>query len=136
MSRIITFGLTVLTVAMVSCKPVAESAPTPEPAAPVAAAAPVPTASETAWMTEQDRYLAVNVQPSDPVEAVIWRGVRCDFLGSEIGGDNSAQDRAVQARMEELRCGDGLLAEARELRQTLAGDPRAVTRLDALLARW
>ncbi len=136
MSRIITFGLTVLTVAMASCKPVAESAPTPEPTAPVAAAAPVPTASETAWMTEQDRYLAVNVQPSDPVEAVIWRGVRCDFLGSEIGGDNSAQDRAVQARMEELRCGDELLAEARELRQTLAGDPRAVTRLDALLARW
>lgn len=135
MSRIITFGLTVLTVAMASCKPVAEPAPAPEPAAPVAAAAPAPTAAEAAWMAEQDRYLAVNVQPSDPVGAVIWRGVRCDFLGSEIAGDNSAQDRAVQARMDELRCGDELLAEARELRVTLAGDPDAVRRLDTLIAR-
>ena len=134
MSRIIAIGLAGLVLA--ACKPVAEPAP---PAEPAAAAAPAPAAQpvvDAAWAAEQDRYLAVNVEPSDPVEAVMWRGVRCDFLGSEFGGDNSAQDRAINARMDELRCGDELLAEARELRGTLAGAPAAVARLDALLARW
>ncbi|WP_426041135.1 hypothetical protein [Brevundimonas sp. TWP2-3-4b1] len=134
MSRIITIGLAGLVLA--ACKPVAEPAP---PADPAAAAAPAPAAQsavDAAWAAEQDRYLAVNVEPSDPVEAVMWRGVRCDFLGSEFGGDNSGQDRAINARMDELRCGDELLAEARALRGTLAGAPGAVARLDALLARW
>lgn len=126
MSRLIVCGLTAL--ALTGCQPAAEPAPSAEP---VVAATP-----DDAWTAEQDRYLGVNVQPSDPVEAVMWRGVRCDFLGGEIGGDNSAQDRAVQARMEELRCGDELAAEARELRVTLAGDSSAVARLDALIARW
>lgn len=134
MIRIIAIALTALVLA--ACKPVAEPAPPAEPAAPVAPAPAALTAAEAAWTAEQDRYLAVNVQPSDPVEAVMWRGVRCDFLGSEFGGDNSEQDRAINARMDELRCGDELLGEARELRQTLAGDPAAVARLDALLARW
>ena len=134
MSRIVAIGLTALVLA--ACKPVAEPAPPAEPAAAEAPAPAVLTAAEAAWTAEQDRYLAINVQPSDPVEAVLWRGVRCEFLGDEIGGDNSAQDRAVQARMDELRCGDELLGEARELRQTLAGDPDAVARLDVLLARW
>ena len=135
MSRIVLLGLTALVLA--ACKPVAEPA---APAAPAEPAAPVPPVAAAAnadpWTAEQDRYIAVNVQPSDPVEAVLWRGVRCDFLGGEIGGDNSAQDRSIQARMDELRCGDELLAEARELRQTLAGDPSAVARLDALIAHW
>ncbi len=134
MTRILVIGLTALV--LTACKPVAEPAPPAEPAAPAAPAPAELTAAEAAWATEQDRYLAVNIQPSDPVEAVMWRAVRCDFLGGEFGGDNSAQDRAVNARMDELRCGDELLGEARELRQTLAGDPAAVTRLDALLARW
>ena len=124
MSRIIAIGLAGLVLA--ACKPAAEPAPAP-------AAEP---AVDAAWAAEQDRYLAVNVEPSDPLEAVMWRGVRCDFLGSEFGGDNSEQDRAINARMDELRCGDGLLAEARELRGTLAGAPAAVARLDVLLARW
>ncbi|WP_426050289.1 hypothetical protein [Brevundimonas sp. SL161] len=134
MSRIIAIGLAGLVLA--ACKPVAEPAP---PAEPAAAAAPAPAAQpaiDAAWAAEQERYLAVNVEPSDPVEAVMWRGVRCDFLGSEFGGDNSEQDRAINARMDELRCGDELLAEGRELRATRAGDPAAVARLDALLARW
>lgn len=132
MTRTIAIGLTLL--GLSACKPVAEPVPPAPPVEPVASAAPTPTVD--AWTAEQDRYLDVNVQPSDPVEAILWRGVRCDFLGGEIGGDNSAQDRAIQARMDELRCGDELLGEARELRQTLAGDPRAVIRLDALIARW
>lgn len=133
MSRILAAGL--MTLALAACKPVAEPAPPAEPAAPAAPAPAAQTAAEVAWTAEQDRYLAVNVQPSDPLEAVLWRGVRCDFLGGEFGGDNSAQDRAINARMDELRCGDELLAEARELRGTLAGAPAAVARLDALLAR-
>ena len=134
MSRIIAIGLAGLVLA--ACKPVAEPAP---PAEPAAAAAQAPAAEPTvdaAWAEEQDRFLSVNVQPTDPVEAVMWRGVRCDFLGSEFSGDNSEQDRAINARMDELRCGDELLAEARELRGTLAGAPAAVARLDTLLARW
>ena len=132
MSRLIVAGLTALVLA--ACQPAAEPE---EPARPAGVDTPaVAAASADPWTAQQDRYLAINVQPSDPVEAVMWRGVRCDFLGSEIGGDNSAHDREVQARMEELRCGDELLAEARELRETMAGDPNAVTRLDALLARW
>ena len=134
MCRIILVGLAALTVA--ACKPVAEPAPAAPAAETAAPAAPAETAAESAWMAEQDRYLAVNVQPPEPVDAIMWRGVRCDFLGSEFGGDNSAQDRAINARMEELRCGDELLAEARELRVTLAGDPDAVARIDTLLARW
>ncbi|WP_425987219.1 hypothetical protein [Brevundimonas sp. TWP2-3-2] len=133
MSRVIAIGLAGLVLA--ACKPVAEPAP---PAEPAAAAAPAPAAQpavDAAWAAEQDRYLAVNVEPSDPVEAVMWRGVRCDFLGSEFGGDDSVQDRAINARMDELRCGDELLAEARELRGTLAGDPASVARIDALLTR-
>jgi hypothetical protein len=133
MSRILAIGLASL--AIVACKPVAEPAAPVEPAAPAAPAPAAQTAAEVAWTAEQDRYLPVNFQPSDPVEAVIWRGVRCDFLGSEFGGDNSAQGRAINARMDVLRCGDELLAEARELRGTLAGDPAAVARLDVLLAR-
>ncbi|WP_298161421.1 hypothetical protein [Brevundimonas sp.] len=131
MSRLFAAGL--ITLALAACKPVAEPVPPAEPAAPAPA---VQTAAESAWAAEQDRYLAVNVQPSDPLEAVLWRGVRCDFLGGEFGGDNSEQDRAINARMDELKCGDELLAEARELRGTRAGDPAAVARLDALLARW
>ena len=128
MARLVVPGLMAL--ALAACQPAAEPA---TPAPPAEPAAPAPAATGDVWTAERDRYLAVNVQPSDPVEAVMWRGVRCDFLGSEIGGDNSAQDRAIQARMDELRCGDELLAEARELRATLAGDPNAVIRLDVLL---
>ena len=133
MTRSFAIGLTALV--LTACKPVAGPAPPAEPAAPAAPAPAAQTAAEVAWTAEQDRYLAVNVQPSDPVEAVLWRGVRCDFLGSEFGGDNSAQDQAINARMDELRCGDELLAEARAVRGTLAGDPAAVARLDVLLAR-
>jgi hypothetical protein len=134
MTRNLALSLTAL--CLTACKPVAEPVP---PAGTAASVAPAPvalTAAEAGWATEQDRLLAVNVEPSDPVEAMMWRGVRCDYLGSEFGGDNSAQDRALNARMDELRCGDALFAEARALRETQAGNPAAVARLDTLLARW
>ncbi|MFC5343520.1 hypothetical protein ACETK8_09790 [Brevundimonas staleyi] len=131
MSRIITMGLAALTLA--ACQPAAQ------PAAPVQTEAPAAPQAETpedaAWRALEDRYLAMNVQPTNPIDAVEWREVRCNFLAGEIGGDNSAQDRAVQARMEELRCGDGVLEDARALKASHVSDTAAVARLDALLAR-
>lgn len=131
MRGIIIVGLTALT--LVACQPAAE------PAAPVEAEAPAVDADQAArdavWTALEDRYLAVNVQPTDPIDAVEWREVRCNFLAGEIGGDNSAQDRAIQARMEELRCGDGVLEDARALKASHASDTAAAARLDALLAR-
>lgn len=91
--------------------------------------------ADPAWDAEVDRYLAINVQPSDPLEGVIWRGVRCDFLAGEVGGDQSAQDRAITARMIELRCGEPLLAEVRSLRAVHGNDSLILARLDALLDR-
>ena len=131
MFRIITTGLAALTLA--ACQPAAE------PAAPANAEPPAAPQAETpedaAWRALEDRYLAMNVEPADPIDAVEWREVRCNFLAGEIGGDRSAQDRAIQARMEELRCGDGVLEDARALRASHASDTAAVARLDTLLAR-
>lgn len=131
MFRIITTGVAALTLA--ACQPAAE------PAAPANAEPPAAPQAETpedaAWRALEDRYLAVNVEPTNPIDAVEWREVRCNFLAGEIGGDNSAQDRAVQARMEELRCGDAVLEDARALKASHASDTAAVARLDALLAR-
>lgn len=123
MVRIAAVGLA--GVLLAACRPVAETTP---PTASGAAADPI-------WAAEADRYLSVNLQPSDPLEALIWRAVRCDFLGGEIGGDRSAQDRAIEARMGELGCGEPLLAEARALRARHAADAATVARLDALLRR-
>lgn len=131
MFRIITTGVAALTLA--ACQPAAE------PAAPANAEGPaapqVETPEDAAWRALEDRYLAMNVQPTNLIDAVEWREVRCNFLAGEIGGDNSAQDRAVQARMEELRCGDAVLEDARALKASHASDTAAVARLDALLAR-
>ena len=136
MSRTFTLGLTAL--ALAACQPVAEPAPPAEPVAPVAPAQAIPAdeaSAHTTWTALEDRYLHVNVRPSDPVDALEWTEVRCGFLSSEFGGDNSAQDRAINARMDELRCGDDMVADARALRQARAEEPAAVVRLDALLAR-
>ena len=96
MSRVVVLGLTVL--ALAACKPVAEPAAPAEPAGPAAPAPAAVSAADAAWQAEVDRNLSVNVPPSDPVDAVIWRAVRCEFLGGEFSGDNSAQDRAMTAR--------------------------------------
>lgn len=123
MVRIAAIGLTGLLLA--ACRPVAGPA---EPTAP-------PMAADPLWQAETGRYLSVNVQPSDPLEALMWRGVRCDFLGGEIDGDRSARDRAIEARMGELGCGEPLLAQARHLRAGHAADAATIARLDALLAQ-
>lgn len=119
---------------LIGCKPSAQAPAALEPV--VADISDLSSAADAAWTAEQDRFLGINIAPSDPVDALMWRGVRCGFLGSEIGGDNSAQDRAIQARMEELRCGDDLLADARALRTARSDDPATVARLDALLVQY
>lgn len=124
MVRIAAVSLTGLLLA--ACEPVAE------PTRPTAPPAP---AADPRWQAEVNRYLSVNVQPADPLEAVMWRGVRCEYLGSEIGGDHSAQDRAIQARMEELGCGEPMLAAARTLRERHAANTATIVRLDTLLSR-
>lgn len=125
MSRIVAIGLTVLV--LTACKPV-------EPAAPaVAASAPQPMTA-TSWEATQARYRQLEVAPSDPLEALEWRGVLCEHYAGEFGGDGSERDRWLKARMDTLRCGEDLTAEARALREARSGDPVVVARLDAVLA--
>lgn len=135
MSRILILGLTVLVLG--ACKPVAQPATPAEPAQAAAPAVAEPAVSpeEAAWTALQDRYDPMETAPSDPLAALEWRSVMCDHFAGEFGGDNSERDREVNARMDELRCGDELTAEVRALRGTRAGDPDAVARLDVLLAR-
>ncbi|WP_428149361.1 hypothetical protein [Brevundimonas sp.] len=132
MSRILILGLTVLVLG--ACKPVAQPAAPAEPAAPGAPVAALSTEDAT-WTVLQDRYDPMETAPADPLAALEWRSVMCDHFAGEFGGDNSERDRQVNARMDELRCGDELTAELRALRGTRAGDPDAVARLDVLLAR-
>ena len=108
MHRLVALGLTALVLS--ACQRAAEPA---EPVAPASTAPAVLSVADVAWQAEVDRYLAVNVQPSEPVDAVIWRGVRCEFLGRNVSGANPARDQAINARRNELRCGDELSGEAR-----------------------
>ncbi len=129
-------ALSVVTLLLTACQPAAR--PTAAARGDVQAVGPTAaeqTETDAVWSALEDRYLAINVKPADPVEALEWTEVRCNFLAGEFGGDNSAQDRAVNARMDELGCGDPMLAGARVLRIQRAGDVEAVARLDGLLAR-
>lgn len=128
MSRIIAIGLTAVLLA--ACQPAAEPAAATE--------APVPTAAEQAardatWAALEERYLGMETVPSDPIEALEWREVHCNFLGGEIGGDPE-QDKAVNARIEEIGC-FRQLEDARALRDTRMTDTAAVARLDAFISR-
>lgn len=129
MFRIITMGLAALT--LVGCQPA------PEPPAPAETEAPALAADQAAqdavWAALEDRYLGMETVPSNPIEALEWREVHCNFLGGEIGGDPE-QDRAVNARIEEIGC-LRQLEDARALRSTLMTDTASVARLDAFIAR-
>jgi len=113
---------------LAACQPANDVEVSPAPA-------PAPPQSDPVQTALTDRYLAINVRPTDPIEALEWAQVRCEFLGGELSGDNRAQDRAIIARMNELGCGDPIMAAARDLRTAKASDADAVARLDALLAR-
>ncbi len=129
MQRIVAIGFTAIILA--ACQPAAE------PAAPAAPATDTTAADQAAqdavWTALEDRYLGMETVPSDPIDAAEWREVHCNFLGGEIGGD-AEQDRAVNARIEELGC-LRQVEEAQALKATHMTDTAAVTRLDALINR-
>ena len=130
MSRIIILGFAAVVLA--ACQPAAE------PATPAETVAAAPTAAEQAaldatWTALEDRYLGMETVPSDPIEALEWREVHCNFLGGEIGGGEE-QDRQVNARIEELGC-IRQVEEAQALKTPRMTDTAAVTRLDALINR-
>lgn len=104
-------------------------------ATPADATAPAAdVAADASWTATQDRYRDMETAPSDPLEALEWRAVGCEHLGGEFAGDNSERDQALTAQMDDLRCGDDLMADARAMREAQAGDPAVAARLDAILA--
>ncbi len=131
MSRTAAIVLTALVVA--ACQPADQPTPT-EPVAPAAATrAPQPSPAMS-WEATQERYRQVDVAPSDPVEALEWRAVRCAHYSGEFGGDNSERDQWLNAQMDRLRCGDELMADARALRDARTGEADVAARLNAVLA--
>jgi hypothetical protein len=131
MSRIAAVGLTALI--LTACQPADQTPPTGPvgPSAPTSA--PQPSAA-VFWEATQERYRNVEAAPSDPLEALEWRGVRCDHYASEFGGDGSERDQWLNAQMDRLKCGDQLVAEARALRDARSAEPDVVARLNAVLA--
>lgn len=129
MSRIIALGFAAVILA--ACQPAAESTAPAEAAAPKVAADQA--AQDAVWAALEDRYLGMETVPTDPIEALEWREVHCNFLGGEIGGDPE-QDKAVNARIEEIGCGRQL-EDAQALRATRMTDTAAVARLDAFISR-
>jgi hypothetical protein len=113
--------------------PTAESAsPEPLPAAVAPTSAPEPSAP-LSWADTQERYRQVEAEPSNPLEALEYRGVRCQHYSGEFGGDGSERDQWLNAQMDKLRC-DELVTEARAMRASRSGEPGVVSRLDAVIA--
>lgn len=125
MNRNILIALTAMTLA--ACTPA--DAPKSE-----ALQAEAPTAAAlAAEAADQAAYDAANTPPTEPVANLAWRADLCSHLGGEIGGDGSERDQEIQAQMETMRCGDGLIAEGAALKAANAADPAVVARIDAAL---
>lgn len=136
MSRTAVIGLTalILTACGPDQTPTAESAAAEPDLAPVALArAPQPSAPMS-WAATEERYRQVEVEPSDPLEALEYRGVHCQYFSGEFGGDGSGRDQWLNAQMDKLRCGQELVTEARAMRASRSREPDIVSRLDAVIA--
>ncbi|HWQ87980.1 hypothetical protein [Brevundimonas sp.] len=139
MFRTLVVGLTVLI--LTGCGP-ADQTPTAETAPPEPVPAPAPSAPAStpqpsvpmSWAATEERYRQVEVEPSDPLEALEYRGVHCQHYSGEFGGDGSARDQWLNAQMDKLRCGEELVAEARAMRASRSREPGVVSRLDAVIA--
>ncbi|WP_309628074.1 hypothetical protein [Brevundimonas sp.] len=129
MVRSIVIGLTALVLS--ACQPATEPA-APAPAA-NASAATDQAAQDAVWAALEERYLGMEMVPTDPIEELEWREVQCNFLGGEIGGDPE-QDKTVNARIEDIGC-FRQLEDAQALRATRMTDTAAVARLDAFISR-
>ena len=143
MSRIAVIGLTagILT----ACGPADQTpaagsaAPTPAqavtpaaepPAAPVSAPRP---AEPMSWEALQDRYQPMEVEPTDPLEALGYRAVICAHLVGEVGSGDPERERYLGAQIDKYRC-EELPAEVRAMRDARSDEPSVVARLDTILA--
>ena len=131
MFRIVAAGLTALI--LTGCKPADQATPA-EPVPPSAATSAPPPPAVVSWEATQERYRQVEVTPTEPLEALEWRGVHCEHYSGEFGGDGSERDRWLNARMDRLECGDQLMSEARAMRNARSNEPAVVARLNAVLA--
>ncbi len=131
MFRIVATGLTALT--LTACQPADQATPA-EPFPPSSATSAPPAPAVISWEAAQERYRQVDVAPSDPLEALEWRGVHCEHYSGEFGGDGSERDQWLNAQMDRLECGDELMSEARAMRDARAGEPAVVARLNAVIA--
>jgi len=84
----------------------------------------------------QDHYRQMEVEPTDPLEAMEMRAVLCSHYSGEFGGDNSERDQYLNAQIDKYRCGDELVAEARAMRDARSGEPTVKARLDTVLAQF
>lgn len=66
--------------------------------------------------------------PAD-VTALLNRLDQCSFLGGEVGGDGSDNDKSTMQKQDQLRCGDPLHADLQKLRQHYRQDVRISWRL-------
>jgi hypothetical protein len=137
MSRIVAIGLTALILA--ACEP-ADQTPTTEPDAPAQAAeapaaapasAPQPSAPMS-WEAMQDHYRQMEVEPTDPVEALEFRAVICSHLAGETGSGDPEREQFLNAQIDRYRC-EPLVAEVRAMRDARADAPDVVARLDTVL---
>lgn len=139
MSRIVVIGLAGLV--LTACGP-ANQAPTAEPAASTSVPASAPSApvispehsAPMTWEAMQDHYRPMEVEPNDPLEALEYRAVICAHLSSEIGSGVLEREQYLNAQIDKYRCGDGLAAEVRALRDASSANPAAMSRLATILA--
>ena len=137
MSRIALIGLAALI--LTACGP-ADQAPTAEPAAPAAAAAATAPASAPrpsapmSWEAMQDHYRQMEVEPTDPLEALEYRAVACAHFSSEVGSGDPEREQYLSAQIDKYRCEEALVAEVRAMRDARSDEPAVLARLDTILA--
>ena len=124
-------------IGLVACGEQTPAADLATPAQTQAQAAPASASQSSAppsWEATKERYRQVEVEPSDPVEALEYRGVLCEHYSGEFGGDGSQRDQELNAQMNKYKCGDELVAEARAMQASRSGEPDVVARLGAVIA--
>lgn len=114
--------------------PAAERA-APEPALTPAAPASAPRpAAAMSWEAMQDHYRSMEVEPTDPLEALEHRAVACAHFSGEVGSEDPERERYLNAQVDKYGCEGALVAEVRAMRDARSDEPVAVRRLDTILA--
>lgn len=136
MAKYIGIGLAMLALSAAGLTGCEKAQETPAPAPAPAPAASAPTQAEIEAASQAVYDAEANKQPADPVDAFAWRADLCMHLGGEIGGDRSERDVQVQTQMQELKCGDEVVADGRALKAAHASDAAAVAKIDAALTAY